>query len=326
MAGESARDEARRAREKSERLARRAEMFEKGADGEAATAAVLSGLPPMWSAIHDVRWPSRRLANIDHILVGPGGIFVIDSKNWSGHVTVEHDRLRQNGRSREKAVAGCADAGLAIAEIAGPYADRVFPVLCFVSEQPLTGWCRDVMICSTTTLGRMLTSRPIVLTPEHASDACTRLDAQLRAATTRASPQQSVGRGYGPWQSDGDRRTPRRRGRARHDSLDLRRSRPSASPRRSRSGHPANRGRSGFMRFVMAVAVLIALLEFSPQLTGVVAEVVAEQMTNRVGDSSVCDETARVAKGSEGGRAPLNAEGGPRSANGSGDIEPEPDC
>ena len=136
MAGESAREEARRAREKAERLARRADMFEKGADGEAATAAVLSTLPNGWTAIHDVRWPSRRLANIDHILVGPGGIFVVDSKNWSGRITVANGHLRQNGRSRDKAVAACADAALAIAELAGPYADRVYPVLSFVTDEP----------------------------------------------------------------------------------------------------------------------------------------------------------------------------------------------
>ena len=126
MAGESAPEVARRAREKAERLQRRAELFERGAEGEQATADVLAVLPAGWTALHDVRWPKRRLANIDHIVVGPGGVFVIDSKNWSGHVSIEDGRLRQNGRFRDKAVAGCADAGLAIAEIAGTHADKIF--------------------------------------------------------------------------------------------------------------------------------------------------------------------------------------------------------
>jgi len=171
MAGESAREEARRARERAARLARRAEMFEKGAEGESATAAVLAALPPGWAALHGVQWPSRRLANIDHILVGPGGIFVIDSKNWSGRISLQSGRLRQNGRSREKAVAGCADAGLAIAELAGPHAGKVFPVLCFTTDEPLTGWSRDVMVCSTATLSQLLLSRPTVLQPTESTDA-----------------------------------------------------------------------------------------------------------------------------------------------------------
>lgn len=185
MAGESAREEARRAREKAERLARRAEMFEKGADGEAATAALLQQLPAGWTAIHDVRWPSRRFANIDHLVIGPGGVFVIDSKNWSGHISVDNGVLRQNGRSREKSVAACADAGLAVAELAGPYTGRVAPVLCFTTAVPLTGWCRDVLVCSSSTLSHMLLSRPCVMTPAEVADAALRLDAQLRAATDR---------------------------------------------------------------------------------------------------------------------------------------------
>ena len=122
MAGESAREVARRAREKAERLNKRADMFEQGAEGEAATAEVLATLPPGWTSLHDVRWPGRRLANVDHVLIGPGGVFVIDSKNWTGRITVEGGHLRQNGYSREKAVAGAADAALAVAELISPYA------------------------------------------------------------------------------------------------------------------------------------------------------------------------------------------------------------
>jgi hypothetical protein len=42
MAGDSARDFARRQREKAARLERSAENWERGADGEAATAAALT--------------------------------------------------------------------------------------------------------------------------------------------------------------------------------------------------------------------------------------------------------------------------------------------
>jgi hypothetical protein len=106
---------------------RHAEMYERGAEGEARTAGVLASLPPEWTTLHDVRWPGRRLANIDHVVIGPGGIFVIDSKNWSGRVEVTRDVLRQNGRSREQAVAGCADSALAVSEILGPFASSAQP-------------------------------------------------------------------------------------------------------------------------------------------------------------------------------------------------------
>jgi hypothetical protein len=160
MAGESARDVAARSRAKAERLMRRAEMFERGAVGEERTAARLMDLPTEWTALHDVRWPGRRFANIDHIVIGPAGIFVVDSKNWSGSITVSGGVLRQNGRSREQAVAGCADSALAVSERAGPYARYFFPVLCFVRDDNLGGWARDVMICSTANVSQMLLSRP----------------------------------------------------------------------------------------------------------------------------------------------------------------------
>src|SRR6476661_7174500 len=124
MAGESARERALRARQKAERLERIADNYEKGADGEAATAAVLAALPPEWLTLHDLRWPGRRFANIDHVVIGPGGVFVVDSKKWSGRVSVDGGVLRQNGRSREKAIAGCADAALAVAALVPSYADH----------------------------------------------------------------------------------------------------------------------------------------------------------------------------------------------------------
>src|SRR6476469_10354007 len=111
MAGESAREIARRRREKAERLTRVADAYEKGAEGERQTANALAMLPAAgWFVLHDVRWPGKRFANIDHVVIGPGGVFVIDSKAWSGRVEVRHDVLRQNGRSREAAVAAAAEA------------------------------------------------------------------------------------------------------------------------------------------------------------------------------------------------------------------------
>ncbi len=279
MAGESAREEARRAREKAERLARRAEMFEKGAEGETATAAVLAALPSGWTAIHDARWPFRRLANIDHVLVGPGGIFVIDSKNWSGRITVEEGRLRQNGRSREKAVASCADASLAVAELAGPHADKVFPVLCFVTEEPLTGWSRDVLVCSTATLTTMLLTRPTVLDPDASTDAWFRLDAQLRAATT-AWPARSPGVAAGT----------RRHSPARQP-------RPSASSRRA-----AARGKKALRQFVVSTVLLVGFVAYGPQISSTVGGLLAERITKDLTHSSDCDEST-VAGSKEAGRA-----------------------
>ena len=185
MAGESARDRANHARAKAERLARYAEQWEKGADGESRTAAELGRLGPEWTCWHDLKWPGRRLANIDHIAIGPGGVFVVDSKNWAGKIAVKDGVLRQNGYQRESAVAGCADSALAVGELVPEYLDAVKPVLCFVRDESVQGWARDVMLCSTANLVDMLASRPRLLSDDQAADIAARLRARITTAMTR---------------------------------------------------------------------------------------------------------------------------------------------
>jgi hypothetical protein len=63
-------------------------------------------------------------------------------------------------------------------------------VLCFATDDPLSGWSRDVMVCSTGTLAQMLLSRPVVLDPAQATDGWFRLDAKLRAATRAPNAEQ----------------------------------------------------------------------------------------------------------------------------------------
>jgi hypothetical protein len=163
MAGDSARERARKTREKAERLQRSAEKWEKGAAGEARTAEVLaSGLGPAWTVLHDVRWPGRQRANIDHLVVGPTGVFVIDSKNWSGRITLADGVLLQNGRRRERAVSGCADAATAVALRLPDLTAQVEPVLCFTRDDPMHERSRGVLLCSTSTLVDLLTSRPTI--------------------------------------------------------------------------------------------------------------------------------------------------------------------
>jgi hypothetical protein len=268
-AGESAREVARRAREKSQRLERYAAMYEQGAEGESATAGVLVGLQPEWIALHDYRWPGRRLANIDHIVVGPGGIFVVDSKNWSGDLRIDGQTLRQNGRSREKNVAGVADAALAVLELVAAHAHLVRGVLCFVGDRPLSGWVRDVMVCSTANLAEMLRTRERVLDAQEVNDIATWLDARLSSASTPAV--------------SAERRTgePARRP-----------SRTNASQRRAAAA-PAGRTRSGgasAKRALLGLLVGLILLITLPFLPAISAAIGQGFVGMLVDDSSCVDE------------------------------------
>ncbi|HEX5753387.1 MAG TPA: nuclease-related domain-containing protein [Archangium sp.] len=70
----------------------------KGAEGEEHVAGLLQQLQPHgWAIEHDVKIGARG-ANIDHLLVGPPGVFVINTKNMGGKVWVAGPHLQVNGQ------------------------------------------------------------------------------------------------------------------------------------------------------------------------------------------------------------------------------------
>lgn len=169
-------------REKAARLERAAAAHEQGAEGEAATAEALKALSNEWVVLHDLRWPGRRFANIDHVVIGPGGVFVIDSKNWSGQVKLDGRTIRQNGRSRHKAVAGCARAAIDVGQLVPLYIDHVYPVLCFEGRE-IAGSAYEVMVCSTGNVAETLMSRPRVFGQYHVEYVHLALKASMTSAT-----------------------------------------------------------------------------------------------------------------------------------------------
>ena len=60
-------------------------------------------MPHGVSVLHDLRVPGSR-ANIDHLCVGPGGVTVVDSKNYAGKVRKRSGGLWVNGRNRTRLI------------------------------------------------------------------------------------------------------------------------------------------------------------------------------------------------------------------------------
>lgn len=143
------------------------------AGGTADSAArVLDALAPGdWVVLHDLPWPGRRYASIDHVVVGAPGVFVIDEKAWTGTVTTDGG-LRQNGKKRDAAVQEASEAATAVALglplIARP---EVHPVLCFTRGAPVTGWVDRTLLCSTGNLAATLAARRPVLAEDQWRDA-----------------------------------------------------------------------------------------------------------------------------------------------------------
>jgi hypothetical protein len=72
--------------------------WRRGAAGERRTARLLAPLERHgWAILHDLALPSSR-ANLDHLAIGPGGIFVIDSKQYRGRLQLDGSGRLWHGR------------------------------------------------------------------------------------------------------------------------------------------------------------------------------------------------------------------------------------
>jgi Nuclease-related domain len=73
------------------RPSEQARTWQRGAQGERQTARLLDRLTrDGFVVFHDLAVPDSR-ANIDHMVIGPSGVFIIDSKQWTGSVYQSSD-------------------------------------------------------------------------------------------------------------------------------------------------------------------------------------------------------------------------------------------
>ncbi|WP_328293552.1 NERD domain-containing protein [Kineococcus sp. NBC_00420] len=115
---------------------RRHHAWSAGAEGERLVAETLGELEAEgWFVLHDVHWPGRPKANLDHVAVGPGGVVVIDAKNWSGQVTVRDGVLRNESWRKDRELEGIASAAAAVAALLEPAVRSTTQgLLCLVAQ------------------------------------------------------------------------------------------------------------------------------------------------------------------------------------------------
>jgi Nuclease-related domain len=79
------------------RVSQDAHNWQRGARGERRTARQLDRLAQHgWVVFHDLAVPDSR-ANADHLLIGPAGVFLADSKNWRGQLAFAADGTLWHG-------------------------------------------------------------------------------------------------------------------------------------------------------------------------------------------------------------------------------------
>lgn len=139
----------------------RLQSFIKGARGEEWVARTLSFLPAGYRVYHGLTenpgWWQQAI-DYDHVVLGPTGLYLVETKFWNGSIAVRDGRIRYDGQEPDRpplSQVKTAAADLRRQVVAALQRDiDVQPVLCFVGgslPDGLTG-SSGVVICSGDTL------------------------------------------------------------------------------------------------------------------------------------------------------------------------------
>jgi len=113
---------------------RHVERFFKGARGEERVAGILKGLPASYHVFNDFVACGM---HVDHVVVGPAGVFAVETKFWKGAITVEEGHILVDGRlpSRDPLVQSRREAEQVRVELERlGWKGLVTPVLAFASD------------------------------------------------------------------------------------------------------------------------------------------------------------------------------------------------
>jgi len=141
-----------------------------GAHGELKVGALLARLGPEWLVLHAVPVGTRG-SDIDHVLVGPAGVYTINTKHHPGKkIWVGEHMLKVSGQKTDHLRSSRHEAKRAakFLSAASGLVVEVHPVLAIVDAGPFTFKQRpsDVSIMDARALSRWLNHRTRALSPE----------------------------------------------------------------------------------------------------------------------------------------------------------------
>lgn len=112
----------------------RVERYFKGARGEERVAGILKSLPDTYHVFNDFVAGRK---HVDHVVVGPAGVFSVETKFWRGKVTLEDGHVLLDGQlpDRDPLAQSRREASLVKGELAKlGWTGTVTPVLAFASD------------------------------------------------------------------------------------------------------------------------------------------------------------------------------------------------
>jgi hypothetical protein len=140
----------------------RFKRFVKGAHGEEETARLLSFLPAGYHVFHSLQLDRTGADDFDHIVIGPAGLFVIETKNWSGDIRIQDGAILVDGEEPDRSP--LEQVKEEAAALRGWIRERekvvpeIRPVLCFASGRLAAGFhvVDGVVICGGHALHQVL--------------------------------------------------------------------------------------------------------------------------------------------------------------------------
>jgi hypothetical protein len=165
----------------------------KGALGEIAVGEILERLGPEWTVLHAVP-VGAGASDIDHVLIGPAGVFTLNTKNHAGQsVWVAGRTLMVSGKKQRHLYNASHEATRAAKLLTrGVNATvAVTGVVVVVAPKSMTVRERpsDVAVVTDRQLLRWLSNRPNVLTPRQISAITA---AAIRPGTWHRNPPAAV--------------------------------------------------------------------------------------------------------------------------------------
>ncbi|GAC1450632.1 MAG: hypothetical protein PVSMB10_04730 [Pseudarthrobacter sp.] len=147
-------------------------------------------VPHGWFLLHDVHWPGRPRATLDHVLVGPGGVVVVDAKNWTGEVRVSAGVLWQGRFARTQSVEGALAQCAAVASVMTPPHRRlVRPLICLAGQPDLFAITNaDVAVAGAERVVEAVLALPAVLDSATVAGLYANLSQQLTQEPEAESP------------------------------------------------------------------------------------------------------------------------------------------
>lgn len=159
-------------------LKRQAKAWDAGSVGEARAQRKLDLLKKYgFTTLHDVLLEPGKRWNLDHVVVGPAGVFFVDAKNWRGTITVRGGQVWRRwyagpaqGTKTENMAGEVAKVRGMASHASARLGTKVTPVICLAGAKSRhfdgVEQVAGVWLVSVDQVGPWLRDAPKVLAPE----------------------------------------------------------------------------------------------------------------------------------------------------------------